>query len=77
MKTVAKVSNRQIRTAVNHQAAEVDAHRNLLRQVINDELVSRGRIDALEKRVADLEEQLKSVLAIDNRSLARWLRGWR
>lgn len=42
------VSNRQIRKAVNHQAAEVDAHRNLLRQVVNDELVSRHRIDALE-----------------------------
>ena len=48
MTTTAKVSNRQIRKAVNHQAAEVDAHRNLLRQVVNDELVSRHRIDGLE-----------------------------
>lgn len=46
--TVTAVSNRQIRKAVNNQAAEVDAHRNLLRQVVNDELVSRRRIDALE-----------------------------
>lgn len=42
-------SNRQIRKAVNAQAAEVDAHRNLLQQVINDELVTRRRVDALEE----------------------------
>ena len=43
-----KVSNRQIRSAVNHQAAEVDAHRNLLQQVINDELVTRRRVYVVE-----------------------------
>ena len=44
-----KVSNRHIRKAVNNQAAEVDAHRNLLQQVINDELVTRRRITSLEE----------------------------
>ena len=48
MNTVAKVSNRQIRQAVNHQASEVDAHRNVLRNLVNDELKTRGRVDALE-----------------------------
>lgn len=48
MNAVAKVSNRQIRSAVNHQAAEVDAHRNVLRNLVNDELKTRGRVDALE-----------------------------
>ena len=43
------VSSRQIRKAVNAQATEVDAHRELLRQVINDELVTRRRVDQLEE----------------------------
>lgn len=46
--TVAKVSNRQIRQAVNHQAAAVEAHRETLRGLVNDELLTRQRVDALE-----------------------------
>ena len=46
---MAGISNRQIRQAVNHQAVEVDVHRNLLQQVINDELVTRQRVDSLEE----------------------------
>ena len=48
MSTPPKVSNRQIRKAVNHQATEVHAHRNVLRGLVNDELKTRGRVDALE-----------------------------
>lgn len=74
MATIAKVSNRQIRTAVNHQAAEVDAHRNLLRQVINDELVSRRRIDALELWREEYERFRDMTLL----QRVRWImRGWR
>lgn len=48
MTTPGKVSNRQIRQAVNHQAAAVEAHRDVLRGLVNDELKTRGRVDALE-----------------------------
>ena len=46
--TPAKVSNRQIRQAVNNQAAVVEAHRETLRGLVNDELKTRQRVDALE-----------------------------
>ena len=60
---MAGVSNRQIRQAVNHQAVEVDAHRNLLQQVINDELVTRRRVDSLEEfRVMTFWNRLRWVL---------------
>ena len=48
MATPGKVSNRQIRSAVNNQAAVVEAHRETLRALVNDELTTRGRVDALE-----------------------------
>lgn len=46
--TLAKVSNRQIRMAVNNQASVVEAHRETLRALVNDELKTRQRVDALE-----------------------------
>lgn len=48
MSAVAKVSNRQIRKAVNNQGAVVEAHREVLRKLVNDELKTRSRVDALE-----------------------------
>ena len=72
MSTPGKVSNRQIRKAVNNQlgirfeiapnipiedgihavrmlqGAVVEAHRETLRALVNDELKTRGRVDALE-----------------------------
>lgn len=44
----ATASNRQIRKAVNNQASVVEAHREVLRKLVNDELKTRERVDALE-----------------------------
>ena len=67
MSTPPKVSNRQIRKAVNNQAAVVEAHRETLRALVNDELKTRQRVDALEAfRDMTFVERL------------RWIvRGWR
>ena len=67
MSTPPKVSNRQIRKAVNNQAAVVEAHRETLRALVNDELKTRQRVDALEAfRDMTLFQRL------------RWIvRGWR
>lgn len=48
MATPAKVSNRQIRKAVNAQAGVMETHHETLRALVNDELKTRGRVDALE-----------------------------
>ena len=47
--TTTKVSNRQIRQAVNKQASYVELHHDLLQKVAHDELKTRGRVDALEQ----------------------------
>lgn len=48
MTTLSKVSNRQIRQAVNKQAAVVETHHDTLRALVNDELKTRSRVDILE-----------------------------
>lgn len=58
--TIGKVSNRQIRQAVNKQAdAIAGTIAPTLRSLVNDELKTRSRVDALEQwRDASLRERV-------------------
>ena len=50
MAEIAKVSNRQIRSAVNKQAEAISGTiAPTLKNLVNDELKTRGRVDALEQ----------------------------
>ena len=61
----AKVSNRQIRSAVNKQADAI--HGTIaptLKNLVNDELKTRGRVDALEAwRDSALWQRLRWLVA--------------
>lgn len=61
------VSHRQIRQTVRTQSQYVEQHHEVLRQLVHDELKTRGRVDALE-----------GFVAMTFRQRVRWLvRGWR
>ena len=45
------VSNRQIRRTVNIQAGYVEQHHEILQKIIQDELKTRGRVDALDELI--------------------------
>ena len=78
MSTPVKVSNRQIRKAVNNQASVVEAHRETLRHLVNDELVTRKRLDALEKQAEVLMLQIAWYGNLTLWGRLRWVvRGYR
>ena len=52
--TTGKVSNRQIRQAVNKQGQYVEQHDAFLRNLAHDELKTRGRVDALDTALGEI-----------------------
>lgn len=54
MGAAAKVSNRQIRQAMNKQREYMEQHDAFLRNLAHDEFKTRGRVDAIETALDDI-----------------------
>lgn len=67
------VSNRSARKLIDAQGEQVRNHHDVLRKLVNDELITRGRVDTLEARVDGVD----AFMGMTFWQRLRWLlKGW-